>query len=151
MQIIKNQKIVNDDWTYIADDVPLCSGNITISLQRWQTDKQQLLNHTGKLGLRLTTEDQLDDVASDLPTFSLLEMNFNIFTDGRSFSQAWLLRNRYNFDGEIRATGHFMRDQIFYLHRVGVNSFKLDNNTDLQGALSALKDFSVNYQADEMS
>ncbi len=147
MQIIKDQNIVNDNWIPIDDEAPLVSGNIIISPQRWQTDKQRLLNHSGKLGLKLSTDDQLEDIVSDLDKFSLLEMNFKVFTDGRSFSQVWLLRNRYHFEGEIRATGHFMNDQIFYLHRVGVNSFKLDSNIQLKDVLSSLKDFSVNYQA----
>ena len=146
MQIIKDQQLVNDDWIYAADDDPVSSGNRTISPQRWQTDRPQLLQHTGELGLKLSTEDQLEDSASDLPHFSLIELNFKVFTDGRSFSQAWLLRNRFHYEGEIRATGKFMRDQIYYLQRVGVNSFKLDNDTDLPGVLSSLKDFSVNYQ-----
>jgi uncharacterized protein (DUF934 family) len=146
MQIIKDRQIIDDCWTHAADDDPVTTGNVTISLQRWQTDRQQLLNHTGKLGLRLSTEDRVEDIASDLPHFSLMELNFMVFTDGRSFSQAWLLRNRFHYAGEIRATGQLMRDQIYYLQRVGVNSFKLENNTDLTGTLSSLKDFSVNYQ-----
>ena len=151
MQIIKDQQIVNDGWTHVADDDPVYSGNITVSPQRWQTNRQQLLNHTGELGLRLSTEDRLEDIASDLSHFSLMELNFKVFADGRCFSQAWLLRNRFHFEGEIRVTGQFMRDQIYYLQRVGVNSFKLENNTDLTGMLSTLKDFSVHYQAIDMN
>ena len=145
MRIIKDRQIVNDDWIYI-DDGALMPGNITVSLQRWQADKEQLMQHSGKLGIRLTAEDPLEDIATDLSRFNLVEIYFKVFTDGRSFSQARLLRNRYHFAGEIRAVGHFMRDQIYYLHRVGVNSFKLDDDNELQGALSCIKDFSVNYQ-----
>ncbi|MBC8392295.1 MAG: DUF934 domain-containing protein, partial [Deltaproteobacteria bacterium] len=76
----------------------------------------------------------------------LIELDFPAFTDGRIFSHAWLLRGRYNYQGEIRATGHFMPDQVFYLSRVGVNAFNLEKTEDLPVALSNLNDFSVNYQ-----
>ena len=79
MQIIKNQQIAVDDWAEVADGVPLPDGNITVSKQRWQTDKQNLLNHDGKLGLRLGTEDRLEDIAGDLSNFCLLEINFKVF------------------------------------------------------------------------
>ncbi len=146
MQIIKDKQITPDDWNYIADNSPITPGKITVSLSRWQAEKDTLLNLQGMLGIRITTDQPVALIADDLKHFALVELDFPAFTDGRGFSQAWLLRNRYHYTGEIRAVGNFMRDQLFYLHRVGINSFKLENTTDLESAAALLDDFSVRYQ-----
>lgn len=146
MQIIKDNQIIDDNWTYIADDMPIQAGNITISQQRWLQDKQQLAGHDGQLGLRLTSTDNIADISDDLGKFNLIELEFAAFTDGRSFSMAKLLRDRFQFSGELRATGNFIRDQIFYLSRVGINSFNLGDCSDLEGAVASLNDFTVHYQ-----
>ena len=146
MQIIKDQQIIDDNWSYVADDTELKDGDISVSLARWKKDKQQMLQSTGKIGVRIGPADSVEDIAADLKDIALIELDFPAFADGRIFSHAWLLRGRYNYQGEIRATGHFMPDQVFYLSRVGVNAFSLEKTEDLSAALSALDDFSVNYQ-----
>ncbi len=146
MQIIKDRQIIDDNWYFVADEAELKAGNIIVSLARWLTDKQQLLNSKDKIGIRIGPADSVSDIASDLKDIALVELDFPAFADGRIFSHAWLLRGRYNYKGEIRATGHFMADQVFYLSRVGVNAFSLEKTEDLPAALSTLNDFTVNYQ-----
>jgi uncharacterized protein (DUF934 family) len=146
MQIIKDKQIINDNWSHVPDDAELKAGDITVSLARWKKDKQQLLHHDGKIGVRLEPSDSVDDIAENLGKFELIELNFPAFADGRTFSHAWLLRNRYQYKGEIRATGHYMPDQVFYLSRVGINAFNLEKTEDLPVALSTLNDFTVTYQ-----
>jgi uncharacterized protein (DUF934 family) len=146
MQVIKDKQIVDDSWSYVADDEELKDGDISVSLARWKKDKQQLLKTNGNIGVRISSADSVEDIAADLKDIQLIELDFPAFADGRMFSHAWLLRGRYNYQGEIRATGHFMRDQVFYLSRVGVNAFSLEKTEDLPVALSNLNDFSVNYQ-----
>lgn len=146
MQIIKDKTIAHDRWTYIPDDAPL-EGDITVSLQRWQSEKNALVRRSGKLGLRLSPTDDVASIAADLQHFQLIEIDFPAFADGRGFSQARLLRSRYHYSGELRAVGKFLRDQLFYLRRVGFNSFALENQSDLPEALTSLDDFTVTYQA----
>jgi uncharacterized protein (DUF934 family) len=146
MQIIKDKQIIDDSWSYISNDTELKAGNISVSPTRWKKDKHQLLHHDGKVGIRLEPSDSVDDIAEDLKKIELVELNFPAFADGRAFSHAWLLRNRYQYTGEIRATGHYMPDQIFYLSRVGINAFSLEKAEDLPVALSTLDDFTVIYQ-----
>ncbi|MFI3157683.1 MAG: DUF934 domain-containing protein [Methylococcaceae bacterium] len=146
MQIIKDQQIIDDSWSYVADDAELKAGDISVSLARWKKDKQQLLQSNAKVGVRIGPADSVEDLAADLNDIPLIELDFPAFADGRIFSHAWLLRGRYNYQGELRATGHFMRDQVFYLSRVGINAFSLEKAEDLPVALSTLNDFSVNYQ-----
>ena len=146
MQIIKDNQLSNDAWEYKPDDADLGNGDVTISLSRLQQEGKALSNRAGKLGVRIVPSDSVDGIVAFLPDLALVELYFPELADGRLFSHAWLLRNRYNYTGEIRATGHFLPDQVFYLSRVGVNSFYPENTADLASTLAGLKDFSVNYQ-----
>ena len=147
MQLIKDQQIIDNTWQYIADTDELKSGDISVSFARWQADRQQLLAHDGKLGIRISSADSVDELADDLDTLKLIELDFPDFADGRLFSQAWLLRGRYHYQGEIRAIGHYIPDQVFYLARVGVNAFSPKMAEELPDIINKLKDFTVNYQS----
>ncbi len=146
MQIIKDRQIIDDTWSHVADDTGLKAGDISVSVARWKQDKHQLLARDGKLGIRIGPADSVDDIAPDLKDIQLIELDFPEFADGRLFSHAWLLRGRYHYQGEIRATGHYMPDQVFYLSRVGVNAFNPEKIEDLPVVLSHLNDFTVKYQ-----
>lgn len=143
MQIIKNNQLIENHWTYLEDDAPVATGNICVSLARWQAEKDELSKHAGNLGVRLSSTDDIASLGSDLGLFALIELNFENFSDGRSFTQAYLLRNRYGFQGEIRAVGSYLADQAFQLSRVGVNGF---NPEKLQQTHATLNDFTVFYQ-----
>lgn len=146
MQIIKDNQITDDAWEYRPDDAELGEGDVTISLSRLQQNGKALTNHKGKLGVRIVPGDPVEGIADFLPDLALVELYFPELADGRLFSHAWLLRNRYGYTSEIRATGHYLPDQVFYLSRVGVNSFYPEKSEDLSVTLASLKDFSVKYQ-----
>lgn len=143
MQLIKNKQLIDNHWIYLADDAPGIAGNISVSLNRWKQEKAQLVAHTGNLGVRISPADDVAELIADLPQLALVELDFADFADGRSFSQAYLLRNRYGYQGEIRAVGSYLADQVFYLSRVGVNAFSSEN---LQQTQATLNDFTVFYQ-----
>ena len=147
MQLIKDQKIIDNTWQYIADTDELKAGDISVSYARWQNDKQSLSAHDGKLGVRISSEDNVEAIADDVERLQLIELDFPDFADGRLFSQAWLLRGRYDYQGEIRAIGQYIPDQVFYLARVGVNAFCPKLPEELPGIINNLKDFSVKYQS----
>ena len=146
MQLIKDQQIIENTWQYLADNEELKTGNVSVSFARWQRDKQQLLAHEGKLGVRMSSTDSVDELADDLEKLQLIELDFPDFADGRLFSQAWLLRGRYHYQGEIRAIGYYIPDQVFYLARVGVNAFSPKVSEELSDIMNKLNDFTVNYQ-----
>lgn len=137
---------MNDTWRYILDDTGIGEGDVIVSLSILKESGETLLNRKGKLGIRILPDDSVASVAGYLPHLTLVELYFPELADGRLFSHAWLLRNRYHYPGEIRATGDFLPDQVFYLSRVGVNSFHPENTQDLSATLAGLNDFSVNYQ-----
>jgi len=146
MQIIKDKKLTENTWQYLADDAQLTSGNMSVSLTKWLQAEQQLLNCEGQLGVRICPHDSVTLLANQLDKIALVELDFPDFADGRLFSSAWLLRSRYHYEGEIRAVGHFMPDQVFYLSRVGVNAFAPEKEEYLPFILANLNDFSVAYQ-----
>ena len=147
MKIIKDKHNIEESWTHIADSDEIIDGDITVSLSRWTKEKAELSNHQGNIGIRISPADTVEDIAADLKNVKLIAVEFPAFTDGRAFSHARLLRSRYGYDGEIRAIGNYMPDQVFYLTRVGVNAFQLENPEQLELALSTMDDFTVKYQA----
>ncbi len=120
MQIIKDGIIVADDVRHLADDEAPVEGRYTVSLERWKTEKDSL----AAAGVRLRGENAVAEIAADLPLMDLVVVEFPTLADGRGFSHARLLRDRYGYTGEIRAHGGFIRDQIYFLARVGVNAFE---------------------------
>jgi uncharacterized protein (DUF934 family) len=145
--IIKDGAIVADAWAHVADDQPLPEGPSTVSLPRWQDGQEVLIEHGAPLGLRLGAADAVDSLADQLGAFELIVLDMAAFTDGRVFSQARLLRERFGYRGELRARGDFIRDQMFFLSRVGVNAFEFPEGTDINDKLKAFGEFSVTYQA----
>ncbi len=146
MQIIKDRKVIENQWQHLDDDARAVDGNITVSLSRWKTTKDALKTRHGNLGLRITSGDSIEEFADNLNELDMICLDFPVFVDGRLFSTARILRGRYGYKGELRAMGNFIRDQIFFLSRVGVDSFELHTPEDPAEALNALDEFTVKYQ-----
>ena len=75
----------------------------------------------------------------------LIEISFPKYTDGRGYSQAQLLRRRFGYSGELRAVGHVLRDQIFYMNRSGFDAYETAR-ADLHEVVNALEEYSDVYQ-----
>lgn len=146
MHIIKDGQIVANSWRHLADEDEAGGDSFTVSVDRWRRERTALLNRAGPVGVRLSGADKPEDLGADLVRVPLIVLEFSSLRDGRSFSHARLLRERYGYTGEIRARGGFIRDQMFFLSRVGVNAFEFADERSLAAALPALSDFSVVYQ-----
>lgn len=148
MRIIKRRAIVEDSFVHVADDQPVpATGDVIVSLTRFNAEKNELLARTGNLGVQLKSDQTAQDVADHLASLALISIEFPKFRDGRGFSTARLLRDRHGYKGEIRAVGHVLREQLFYLTRCGFDAFELAPGKDIDDALSAFEDFKVTYQA----
>lgn len=120
---------------------------VLIPYQLWR-DQRALCAALGiEVGVIVRDDDDLAEVAAHLPQLAVIAVNFPKFTNGRGYSIARLLRGRYGYTGELRAIGDIMRDQMFYLSRVGIDAFALRADQDPQQCLAALHDFSEPYQA----
>ena len=89
-----------------------------------------------------------DALALPLDGVTRIDLHFPAFTDGRAFSQAYLLRRRRGFSGEIRATGDVLIDQLVQMQRTGFSSAVLKEGVDAADAQRQFERFQGFYQAD---
>lgn len=147
MPIVRNGVIVEDGWIAVEDDQPVPDdAPAIVSLSRWQNDRATLAHRNMPLGVRLKSSDAAAEVAADLVHFGIVVLEFPKFNDGRGFSSARLLRERYGFEGEIRATGHIIRDQLQFLARCGVDSLDAADESWVEKWRIAQGEMSVAYQ-----
>lgn len=154
-QIIKNGSIVSDDWTTLQlaegetpEAVALPAGKVIFPLPVWQTRKADILGRGEPIGLLVQPNEKVEDVAADLAHFAVVAVEFPKFVNGQGFSTASLLRQRYGYQGELRAVGDVLHDQLFFMRRVGFDSYALKDGKDVVYALQAgFSSFSDGYQA----
>jgi uncharacterized protein (DUF934 family) len=135
MPIFKGQGFVEDEWTLVADDASLHSGSAVVSKTRFIAERDALAARNAPLGLILRSGETLDGLEEDIERFALIVLDIPKYTDGRSYSTARLLRERYGYRGELRASGDVLRDQVMFLHRVGFDSFAVTH----EGTIAALR------------
>ncbi len=147
MALIKDGQAVQDPWITVSDDEELpSSGPIIVSLSRWHTDRSELSGQADPIGIRLTSHEAASDIASGLNRLSLVALEFPTFRDGRAYSTARLLRERYGFCGELRAVGNVLHDQLVFMHRCGFDAFEIASEDAVESWQKAMKAFSVWYQ-----
>jgi len=150
--LLRDKQITQDNWLVVDETATtLPSGDILLSFNHWQQLENKLEQHNGAIGVWIEGNAEIEDFLEPLLSLPLIAINFPKFADGRGFSLATLLRDRYQYKGELRAIGNFIRDQLFFLTRCGFNSFKFPDGTNLEEVANSLTDFSENYQvsADE--
>jgi len=147
MPLIKNRQIVTDTWQHVDDDAALLAeGGVIVSLARWQAGRPALAGRNAPLGIRLKSDEGADAIADDLAYFDLVALEFPNFKDGRAYSTAQLLRQRYHYKGELRAVGEVLRDQLQFMLRCGFDAFEYAGKTAAEEALKAFNEVDMVYQ-----
>lgn len=143
-QIIRRREIIADELRYAGE--PDSAGSIRVlTAAEWiAASAAGAAPQPGALLLSAT--DELESLAPHLAGLRWIVIEFAKIGEGRGFSQAHLLRQRYGYGGELRARGALKRDQMFFLARSGFDAFDLDPAEDLAAAIAALGTFSVAYQ-----
>jgi len=116
--------LANDPFTHVDDEQELPRGDLIISLARFQTDGDRLLSEGRSVGVRLGPDEQVEALAYDLPRLSVVALAFPKFLDGRHYSNARILRDRYGFQRELRAVGDVLREQAGFMLRAGFDAFE---------------------------
>jgi len=150
MRIIKDHQVTEDAWELLCEpptDAPLAAGDVIVPLAWWREHCTTPTARAGRLGVLLQGGDELEEVVAKLLTLPLLALDFPKFADGRCYSLARLLRERYGYRGELRAVGDVQYDQLLFMLRCGIDSFALRLDRDPQQALRAFEEISVRYQA----
>jgi uncharacterized protein (DUF934 family) len=96
----------------------------------------------------LNVANDVDVTTLALQGVECIELNFPKFTDGRAYSQAYLLRRRLGFAGDLRATGDVLVDQVLQMQRSGFSSAVLRDGQNLAHAQAQLSRFASFYQGD---
>lgn len=148
-QLIKNNAVIDDAWVVLSQDqcaecIP--SGNVLIPVKVWLDQKDELAARKD-IGIWLESNDEPESIGAELNNFSVIAVNFPKFSDGRGYSIARLIRERYQYKGELRAIGDVLRDQLFFMTRCGFNTFQLRQDRSSEDAMLSLQDFSETYQA----
>lgn len=150
MRIIRDRRIVSDHWLHVPEDQsgeqPMAEADVIVALGYWRANKAELLMRGTGVGVRLGAADRLEELADDLHDIALVALEFAAFTEGRGYSHARLLRERYCYAGEIRAVGEVSRDRLHFMDRCGINAYELDEDADLEDALKAFAEISDAYQ-----
>ncbi|EIJ48204.1 hypothetical protein GWL_24460 [Herbaspirillum sp. GW103] len=151
-EIIKNKTVVSDDWTVLrlaegetAETVTVPQGRVIVPLKVWQAQGEALKSRA-EIGVWLASDERPEELKGQLENFKVVAVDFPKFADGRGYSIAYNLRARLGYTGELRAIGDVLRDQLFYMQRVGFDAFAVRADKNIHDAVKGLTDFSEKYQ-----
>jgi uncharacterized protein (DUF934 family) len=149
-QIIHQRELRADD-AYYADEPPVAGARYVAPLADYLAAATAATAATATPSaagdaVLLAPADEVEALAPFVATLQLIVVDFPKIGEGRGYTQARMLRQRYKYRGELRARGALKRDQLVLLARCGFDSFQLDPSEDLQAALSAFDSFTVAYQ-----
>ena len=149
MRVIKDNRIIEDEWQRlkeidVVDELP--EGKVIMTFTYWQANRDRLIAQNKKYAVCINGDVETEEVVKDMEHFELIALDFPVFTDGRSYSHARLLRERYGYTGELRAVGDVLRDQLFFMQRCGIDSYQVREDKNIEDALNAFTELSVKYQ-----
>jgi uncharacterized protein (DUF934 family) len=146
MPLIKNGAVVRDDFEVVSDDAAMPVNGSIVTLTRFRKERDMLLARNAPLGVVLKSAESPEELGDDVHRLSVIVLEFPVFRDGRAFSWARILRTRQGYQGEIRAAGHFLYDQIAFMKRVGFDAWTVPEGFTLAQFDRALSEISHVYQ-----
>jgi uncharacterized protein (DUF934 family) len=147
MPLVRSGKIAAADFVRIDDDTVIpADANALIPAERFLADPESFLSGAGKTGVLWPNNRDVEDLASYLDRLAMVALVFPGFRDGRAYSQARILRERYSYRGELRATGQVLRDQFLFMLRAGFDAFEVKKQSDAEAFAATVQRYSVFYQ-----
>jgi len=145
--LLKDGKAVADDWRNLEADAPTpAEGAVIVGLARWIEERGALAKRGAPVGVLLRSDESAEAIADDLDALALVALDFPEFKDGRAYSSARILRERYGFTGELRAVGDVDLEHLQFMHRCGFDAFEIDSDDPERDWKIAEADFTVWYQ-----
>jgi uncharacterized protein (DUF934 family) len=151
-KLIKDRRIVADTWQLLesapeADPAATpASGDLIVPLSLWIAKRGDFGARTGRIGVWLDAHEGPEAIANDVGRFPVIALRFPKFGDGRAYSTARLLRERYGYKGELRAVGDVLHDHLYFMEQCGFDAFALREDQDADKALATFSTFSDGYQ-----
>jgi uncharacterized protein (DUF934 family) len=147
MPLVKGGKIIDDSFVHVADGAELPEdGAVLVSAARFLGNPESFLQRKAKTGVLWPNNRDLDELVPYLDRLAAVALVFPSFRDGRAYSQARLLRERFQYRGELRATGQVLRDQFVFMLRAGFDAFEVKKQSDAEAFAQTVKRYSVFYQ-----
>ena len=147
MPLVKQGRITTDAFVHVPEGAELPGdGAILITAERFLENPEALSRRAGKTGVIWPNNRNVDDLVPYLDRLAVVALVFPSFRDGRAYSQARLLRERYGYEGELRATGQVLRDQFVFMLRAGFDAFEVKKQADAEAFAATVKRYSVFYQ-----
>jgi uncharacterized protein (DUF934 family) len=143
--ILRRHELAADAWHYLGEDG--AGADLIVPFAHLRAEPLALASHAGRLGVRLTPVDRVEELAAELPRLALIACEFPSPGEGRGYSQGRLLRERFGFSGELRAVGAGVKqDLVFHLARCGFDALELAAGEDVAAAQRAWLRYEVGYQ-----
>jgi uncharacterized protein (DUF934 family) len=147
MQLVKEGRAVADTFARVADDAPVPDGvPVIVSATRFLAEAEAFARRDAPTGVIWPNNRRVAELVPHLDRLALVALVFPTFKDGRAFSQARLIRERYGFTGELRATGQVLRDQFVFMLRAGFDAFEVTKDADAAVFAEVARRYSVFYQ-----
>jgi uncharacterized protein (DUF934 family) len=147
MPLIKNGAVIADPYVAVSDDAALPGGApVIVTAARLLANPAEILTRNAPAGVIWPNSKNVADLVPVLDKLAVVALVFPTFKDGRAYSQARLLRERYGFRGELRATGQVLRDQFVFLVRAGFDALDVSKPGDAEAFATALARYTVFYQ-----
>lgn len=150
-KLVKNAQVVDHSWTILRTEDDITAADL--STGQWllpyaqYTANPSAYSDSERFSFWLSSDADIEQVKAAAKDRNVIAIDFPVFADGRGFSLARTLREHSDFNGEIRAVGNFIFDQVFYLSRCGFDAFEFSDETDLAKVLPFFTTFSESYQA----
>lgn len=146
-QLLRDREIVRDEWHVLdAESALPASGQVIVELAHWQELGAPASGDALQIGVRLPNTEDVEALWPALSALPMIVLEFPLYSDGRAYSQARLLRDRLGYRGRLRAQGEVIRDQVLEMHRCGFDEIVPRADQSLEDCLRAFKDFSLAYQ-----
>ena len=147
MPLVKGNHVVADEFIVLAVEDPVAAdGAVLVPAARFLADTASLLARGGKIGVIWPNSRDIDELAPYLSKLAAVALVFPTFRDGRAYSQSRILRERYSYKGEVRATGQVLRDQFVFMLRAGFDAFSVKKDSDAEAFATVAQRYSVFYQ-----
>src|SRR5215470_17014789 len=147
MPLIKTGSVIADRYVHVLDDAPLPEGvPVIVPAARFLADVAEIRERDAPVGVVWPNNRKVAELAPYLDRLALVALVFPTFKDGRAYSQARILRERYGFRGELRATGQILRDQFLFQVRAGFDALDVAKASDVDAFAAALARYTVFYQ-----
>ena len=123
------------------------SGDVILSLARFEAEGDALLaSNSRRVGVRIESDQEVEVLAYDLPRIAVVALAFPKYRDGRAYTSARLLRERFKYEGQIRAVGDVLQEQAGFMVRCGFDAFEPNDGATPEAWTKAASRFRHVYQ-----